>query len=38
VAPPGVFSPLVGGNLHFAFALLQPASLASNPVRVDIGR
>jgi len=36
-APPaGVLVPLVGRDLHFAFALLQPATLASNPVRVTI--
>lgn len=36
VAPPAVFSSLLGGDLHFAFAVLQPTSLASNPVRVEL--
>lgn len=36
VPPPGVLTPLVGRDLDFAFALVQPVTLASNPVRLVI--
>ncbi len=36
VAPANVLAPLLGRDLDFAFAILQPTSAASNPVRVGL--